>query len=167
MPKVFRESGSIVELGPDWLARLKAAALDDPLGRARICVHDSDEAAVHEMIIAFRQDVMFRPHRHHNKSESFHIIEGMIDIVVFSTTGEVERVVRLGIGKDRSFYYRLNTSLYHTIIPRTSIVVFHETTAGPFRSDETLYAEWAPEDPIALRRYLDRFATHEVRTETA
>ena len=80
---VFRQTDDIVEIGPDWLARLKQAADASPLRRARVCLHRGAQDTVQEMIIALCEDVLFRPHRHHGKTESFHIIEGALDLVIF------------------------------------------------------------------------------------
>jgi len=156
MMEIYRECESIVEIGHDWLARLKASALESPLGRSRVCVHVDDAATVQEMILAMRQDVLFRPHRHLNKTESFHMIEGDLDIVLFDEGGRPIRVIRLAaIGSGKTFYYRLNKALYHAILPRTSLIVFHETTAGPFLKNDAEFADWAPKDPQKLRAFLE------------
>ncbi|WP_022720215.1 WbuC family cupin fold metalloprotein [Rhodopseudomonas sp. B29] len=155
MTEVFRDSGAIVELGADWLTRLKEAAMRSPLGRSRVCVHADDAAQVQEMIIALRDDVLFRPHRHLGKTESFHMIEGVIDIVIFDDAGAPVRTVALAEpSRGGSFYYRLNEPMYHTVVPRTPMVVFHETTSGPFVRTDTDYAQWAPEEPEQLRAFL-------------
>jgi cupin fold WbuC family metalloprotein len=154
--EVFRACDPIVEIGLDWLSRLKAYAMESPLGRARVCVHTDDGAAVQEMILAVRQDVLFRPHRHLNRTESFHMIEGALDVVVFDGDGKPIRGVQLAAtGNGGAFYYRLNEAHYHAILPRTPVVVFHETTAGPFSKDGTEFADWAPQDSVELRVFLE------------
>jgi cupin fold WbuC family metalloprotein len=154
--EVFRQCDPIVEIGPDWLSRLKAAAIASPLGRSRVCVHLDDSSAVQEMILAVRQDVLFRPHRHLNKTESFHMIEGALDIVVFDEGGRPIGGVQLAAtGNGKSFYYRLNEAHYHAILPRTPVVIFHETTTGPFLMNETQFADWAPQESSELRLFLE------------
>jgi len=156
MTEVFRECDPIVEIGPDWLSRLKTCAIESPLGRSRICVHVDDATAVQEMILAVRQDVLFRPHRHLNKTESFHMIEGALDIVVFDEGGRPIRGIELAAtGNGKSFYYRLNEEHYHAILPRTPLVIFHETTTGPFSRNDTQFADWAPLEPPELRVFLE------------
>jgi cupin fold WbuC family metalloprotein len=156
MTEAFRECDAIVEIGPDWLVRLKRAALDSPLGRSRVCVHVDDAATVQEMILAMRQDVLFRPHRHLKKTESFHMIEGALDIVVFDLDGTPTRAIQLStIGSGKPFYYRLNESLFHAVLPRTPLVVFHETTTGPFAKNDAQFTDWAPQDPTRLRAFLE------------
>jgi cupin fold WbuC family metalloprotein len=156
MTEVFRECDPIVEIGPDWLSRLKTSAIESPLGRSRVCVHVDDAATVQEMILAIRRDVLFRPHRHPKKTESFHMVEGALDIVVFDEAGRPIRGVQLAaVGSGKPFYYRLNASLYHAILPRTPLVVFHETTTGPFSKNDAEFADWGPRDPQQLRAFLE------------
>ncbi len=156
MTEVYRECDPVVEIGPDWLSRLRTSAIESPLGRSRVCVHVDDATPVQEMILAVRQDVLFRPHRHLNKTESYHMIEGALDVVVFEEGGRPIRGVQLAaIGNGKSFYYRLNEAYYHTILPRTPLVVFHETTTGPFSKEDTQFADWAPLEPLELRIFLE------------
>ena len=156
MTDIFRECAPIVEIGSQWLSRLKRAAMESPLGRSRVCVHIDDAATVQEMILALRQDVLFRPHRHLKKTESFHMIEGALDIVVFDENGTPIRAISLAaFGGNEAFYYRLNESLFHAILPRTPMVVFHETTTGPFSKNDARFAPWAPQDPLQLRAFLE------------
>jgi cupin fold WbuC family metalloprotein len=170
MTEVFRECGSIVEIGPDWLSRLKTSAIESPLGRCRVCVHVDDAAMVQEMVLAMRQDVLFRPHRHPGKTESFHMIEGALDIVVFDERGRPIRGIQLAaIGGGKPFYYRLNEALFHAILPRSPVVVFHETTTGPFSKSDAQFADWAPDEPQELRAFLENAlkaaaaARHQIR----
>lgn len=155
MPDVFKHTDAIIEIGPDWLARLKRAAQESPLRRARVCLHIDPEDAIQEMIIALCEDTLFRPHRHHDKTESFHIVEGELDLIVFDDGGRPLRIIQMGpIASGKTFCYRLNAPLYHALLPRTPFVIFHETTAGPFRNDAE-FAPWAPEQASALRAFLE------------
>ena len=157
MPEVYRNDQKIACVGEDWIRRLKDAAAASTLRRSRLCLHLSNDDAVQEMIIALCRDVLFRPHRHTNKSESFHIIEGELDVIVFDAHGNVERSIHMGPpGSGATYCYRLSTSAWHAILPRTEFVVFHETTAGPFVPGQPAqFAPWAPVEPAALRTFLE------------
>jgi cupin fold WbuC family metalloprotein len=156
MTEVFKTTDQVVEIGDLWIGRLKAAASASPLRRSRVCLHLASTDNIQEMILALCSDVLFKPHRHLNKTESFHIIEGELDVVVFTESGETLRVVQMGpIGSGKTFCYRLNASLYHALLPRTPFVVFHETTEGPFLIDSAQYAPWAPEERAELRAFLE------------
>jgi len=44
------------------------------------------------------------PHRHYNKSESFHVVEGEVDIVLFDDISGALKVIRMGAcGSGKSF----------------------------------------------------------------
>ena len=139
------------------VADLKRAAEDNARRRVRLCAHHSRDDRLHEMLIVHTHDTYVRPHKHLGKSESFHIIEGDVDVVVFADDGGVAEVMRMGaFASGRPFYYRLAAPLFHTLLIRSDVLVFHETTSGPFSRADTVFAPWAPEDgdASAVRRYL-------------
>jgi len=146
-PDLFLAEGPIGEIGVSEINALKAAVKASPKRRARINAHPDGEDALHEMIIAIERTSYIRPHKHPGKSEAFHIIEGEVDIVVFTDGGEIDRVIRLGApGSGRSFYYRMSKPFFHTLIIRSDILIVHEITNGPFRRDATVFADFAPDE---------------------
>lgn len=118
--------------------------------RMRVCTHRSPEDALHEMLIVHTRHTYVRPHKHRGKSESFHVIEGEMDVVLFDARGGVTDVLRLGDYRSgRTFYYRMHEPIYHTLLIRSDIVIFHEITSGPFRPEDTIFPDWEP-DPTDL-----------------
>jgi cupin fold WbuC family metalloprotein len=159
--EVFIALDPIVKFGGEEIAFLKQQARASPRKRARICAHKSDEDALHEMLIAISAESYIQPHKHFGKSESFHIVEGELDVAVFDDAGAIVDVIALGaIGSGRRFYYRLSESAFHTLLIRTDFLVFHEVTNGPFRREQSLLAPFAPpEDQFeAARDYMMRVA---------
>lgn len=115
--------------------------------RVRLCAHGSPDDRLHEMLIVHERGAYVRPHKHPGKSESTHIIEGLVDVVVFDDDGQIERVIRMGdYASGRTFYYRMAIPVFHTLIIRSDVLVFHETTNGPFDRGDTVFAQWAPQD---------------------
>lgn len=99
------------------------------------------------MLIVHERGVYVPPHKHPGKTESTHIIEGLVDVVVFNDDGKIESVIRMGdYASGRMFYYRMAVPLFHTLIIRSDVLVFHETTNGPFDRRDTIFAPWAPEE---------------------
>lgn len=149
--EVYRSRGSITLVTADNIAFLKSRAASNPRRRVRLCAHPDSEDRLHEMLIVHAQAAYVPPHKHLNKSESFHIIEGLLTVFLFNDEGVVEKVIPMGeIGSGRVFYYRLSTSFYHTVWPESEFVVFHEVTNGPFERKDTINASWAPaEDALA------------------
>lgn len=146
-PEVFLAEGPISAIGQPELNALRAAVKASAKRRARINAHLNGEDALHEMIIAIDPSSYIRPHKHPGKSEAFHVIEGEVDIVVFTDEGEIDRIVPLGPpGSGRPFYYRMSSAFFHTLIIRSDMLVVHEITNGPFRPSATVFADFAPDD---------------------
>ena len=127
--------------------------------RARINAHPSKDSDVHEMIIAFLKDSYIPPHRHHNKTESFHIIKGRLDVIFFDEDGHNKNRVELGdYTSGKPFYFRSTNRDWHTVLIKSDYVVIHETTEGPFDPNESEYASWAPKESetLAVKNFLNR-----------
>jgi len=153
----------IVKIGAEDIARLVQTAGLNRRKRIRVCVHRDITDTLHEMIIVHTKNMYVRPHKHLNKSESFHIIEGEADIIVYDDDGRITQVVPMGpYGSERVFYYRLSDPVFHTVSIRSDHVVFHESTHGPFNPQKTVWAPWAPDETeesgvAAFMKSLDRF----------
>lgn len=142
----------IISLNHSDVERLSAMAAASPKRRARICVHKDEGAGVQEMIILMNRSSYVCPHRHANKCESFHLVKGSADIVVFGDDDVIEKVIPFSC--EHAFFYRLDTNRYHTIVVRSDFIVFHEVTNGPFIRNETEYAPFAPrEGTDAIENY--------------
>ena len=146
-PEVLYAEEPLIAVDGAAIESLKARAADNPRRRARLCTHLSPDDAVHEMLIVHTFDTYVRPHKHLARVESFHVVEGEGRIVMFDDEGRIERVIRIGCyGTDRCFYYRNAAASFHTVLIDSPVLVFHETTSGPFRPDGTIWAPWAPPD---------------------
>ena len=153
---------AVTRVGPDDLARLTKLAAENPRQRIRLCAHPDVGDPLHEMIIVHARGAYVRPHKHLDKSESYHIVEGRLQVVFFEEDGEIRDAVHMGeIREGEVFYYRLSESWYHTVIPQSDVVVFHETTNGPFRREDVVFAPWAPDenDHPAVAAYLENLQT--------
>ena len=145
--EVFFSTDAFSRIGPAEIAFLKNQAATSNRRRARICAHPSNENPLHEMVIVAASDSYIHPHRHHGKSESFHIIEGEVDIVMFDDNGEVTDIVELGdIFSKKPFFYRLSDERFHTLCIHSEFLVFQEVTNGPFVPDATVFAKFAPDE---------------------
>ncbi|WP_444550576.1 WbuC family cupin fold metalloprotein [Candidatus Magnetomonas plexicatena] len=142
--EVFYAPERIVSVDRADVEALKAQALKNPRRRARLCAHHSVDDTLHEMLIAHAKDIYVRPHKHINKSESFHIIEGELSVMLFNEEGGIVSVIEMS--PQNCFFYRLSESAFHTVVPTSDMVVFHETTNGPFNRSDTMFAPWSPEE---------------------
>ena len=129
---------------PD-VKNLKILSINNERKRIRLCTHSDSNQVLHEMLIVHGKSTYVHPHKHPGKSESTHIIEGLVDIILFDDDGRIDRVIEMGdYASGKIFYYRIATPIFHTLIIRSDILVFHETTNGPFNKESTIFAPWAP-----------------------
>ena len=136
------------------------AAQNNHRQRARYCIHSSVDDEVHEMIIYHKEGTYIRPHKHIGKTESFLLIEGEADVLIFDEEGNLMQVRNLGkCESGKSFYYRIPESCYHAQIFRKD-TVFHEVTKGPFDRNDTVKASWAPDEKETdmVKRYKDEIS---------
>ena len=129
--------------------------------RMRLCAHRGVDDHLHEMFIVHYAGTYVRPHKHLGAIESFHIIEGTVDVVLFDETGNLTNVIPMGdYASGRCFYYRIADEQYHSLLIRSGVLIFHETTNGPFRRDETIFAAWSPpeNDDQAVQSFMTRMS---------
>lgn len=158
-PDVFTSNEPVIAVSREFIRMLKEEARRSPRQRARFCAHPDNGNLIHEMLIVLAHDTYVCPHRHPAKSESFHVIEGTADVVIFDETGNITNVIHLGdCHSSRPFYYRISNPYFHTVVVHSDCFVIHETTNGPFRARDCVFASWAPHEnqPDAAVKYMDR-----------
>lgn len=149
-PDVLRPDLELPRLGDADVETLRDTVRNSSRYRNRFCGHADSAEALHEMIICLHANTYVRPHRHHGRAESVHVIDGFADLVLFTDQGVVDRVVPLGPwGSGCTWYVRLSRPVFHTLVLRGEDFVFQETTLGPFRREDTEMAAWAPDDADA------------------
>jgi len=161
--EVFFTDEPIVKVSNEDITFLKRKSKSNQRKRVRLCAHRYVEDEVQEMLIVHTKDMYVRPHKHLNRSESFHIIEGLAEVIVFDDDGKVIEVIQMGdYSSGRRFYYRISESYYHTLNITSEFLVFHETTKGPFRRADTIFAQWSPEedDSVGSKRYMKQLVKY-------
>ncbi len=145
---VLHASADIEVVAWDTVEKLKRLAEQHASRRSRLCLHRGPQDLTHEMIIVAHASTYIRPHRHpREKSESYHVIEGKMEIRLFDENGRVQRVVTLTCGPGGTFMYRMTNGWWHQPVPKTEWLVYHETYSGPFdKGIDVQYAPWAPEE---------------------
>ena len=110
--EVLYPKESIVTVAAPDLDALKQMAKLNPRHRIRLCAHQTAKDEIHEMIIYHPKGTYVQPHKHIGKDESFHLICGEIDCVIFDNQSNVKQVFPMGdYSSGKTFYYR-------TITPR-------------------------------------------------
>jgi cupin fold WbuC family metalloprotein len=155
--EVLYNAGLDIGLRQWDIAYLRNKAVLNRRRRIRLCAHKSVKDKLHEMFIVHTKGAYVRPHKHLGKDESLHIIEGSADLIFFDDKGRITDVVKLGTYRSRGiFYYRICRSSFHTLLIRSSFLVFHETITGPFRRSVSVMAPWSPDekDPERVKKFM-------------
>ena len=153
--EVLYTTEAVTVLDTGDMNALKAMASKTARNRVRLCTHESPESRLHEMFIIHERSAYVRPHRHRNWDESFQVLSGEADIVIFDEQGEVTESFRMeGYGGEHPFYCRLPKGVFHMVIIRSETLVFCEATLGPFNPENMEFAKWAPEDGEAAWEYV-------------
>jgi cupin fold WbuC family metalloprotein len=130
----------------DVIAFLKQAAARSPLRRARFCAHLSPDAEQHDMLIVSHRDTYVTPHRHLSRSETFVVLEGFAEVILFDEQGEVEKSIKMGPpASGRPFFYRMPPRQFHSMLVESELLVSLESTKGPFDLSDREHAIWAPD----------------------
>jgi cupin fold WbuC family metalloprotein len=122
----------------------------------RLCLHSSAGAAYHEMVALEWYGHYFPPHKHFDKGETLHIIDGELGVLGFDDAGNV--VFSTVLGRNDCLIASLGPGRWHMTVPMTGTAIYHESKPGPFLGDaDRMFATWAPlpEDTDAVARYLD------------
>ena len=114
--------------------------------KSRVCTHLNSSNKIHEMIIFHKKGAYVRPHKHLNRFESFNLIFGEIDIILFNYMGNPIKKITMGTySTGKIFYYKMQKPFFHTLIIKSDSL-FHEITSGPFNPKDTLKAKWSPDE---------------------
>ena len=144
--EVVRTVGDVIELDASNVECLKHLSEKSIRRRIRFCSHMADDDILHEMFIVHEKNTYVRPHKHMEKIESVHIIEGLVDVVIYDDYGKIQNVINMGdYSSGKTFYYRMFAPVFHSLIIRSDKLVFHEITNGPFRREDTIFAPWSPD----------------------
>jgi|TARA_Y100000294_G_C8515413_1_gene320625 cupin fold WbuC family metalloprotein len=145
--EVYYTEKKITQIDDKDILFLKSNVHKTKKKRIRICAHINEKDNLQEMFVALSNKTYIRPHKHFNKSESLHVIYGSADVVFFDDRGIIKKIISLSNNlPDSSFYYRISKPIYHTFIIKSDCFIFHETTQGPLKKSDSIFASWSPKD---------------------
>ena len=130
----------------DTVAGLAAAS---PRRRMNHNFHSGPADNPHRFLNVLLCGTYIRPHRHADppKSESFLVLEGAADVIVFDEHGSITARYRLGSESQEGRLWGIDIApgVWHTILPRTARVVCFEVKPGPWEpASDKEFAAWAP-----------------------
>ena len=123
-----------------------------PRLRSNLNIHSSYDDPVQRMFIALEPDTYFQPHQHIDESkwEFFLVIEGELDLLLFSSEGVVEKRIRLSAnGPCKGL--EIPPHVYHCVVPTHHQAIFFEVKQGPYQAvGDKEFAPWAPAENSQL-----------------
>jgi len=142
MTEVKLISGSLF----DSVAALAEAS---PRLRMNYNFHSGPADNPHRFLNVLLRGTYIRLHRHlvPPKSESFLVLEGVADVVLFDDHGAITARYRLGAEspEGRLGGVDIAPGVWHTILARTARVVCFEVKPGPWAAaNDKEFATWAP-----------------------
>jgi len=129
----------------DDLAELSSKAQASDRLRTNLNIHESPDAAVQRLFLAFEPDTYIRPHRHPqpNKWELFIVLEGELELLLFNDAGEVTERIPLSAAATRVVEMPPNT--WHSYISKKPGTLALEVKEGPYLpSPEADFLPMAP-----------------------
>jgi len=102
----------------------------------------------HRFLNVLLRGTYIRPHRHFQppKSESFLVLEGVAEVIIFDDQGAITARYSLGAESPQGRVWGIDIppGLWHTILARTARVVCYEVKPGPWEpGSDKEYAPWA------------------------
>jgi len=144
-----------VYIGSNLIKEMKDISRAEGGCNVRVCLHSEPESKHHDMVVLENKNKYYPPHKHEEKGECFHVIDGKLGILAFDDYGTIIDANLL----EKGDIYRIEIGMYHAIIPVSDIVIYHESKPGPFLGGEdSIIPFWAAaeEDTKAVENYTFR-----------
>jgi len=130
----------------DGIAELAAAS---PRRRMNHNLHAAAGDNPHRFLNVLLRGTYIRPHRHSAppKSETFLVLEGVAEVILFDDSGAITTRHALGMetAEGRLWGIDLPPGVWHTVLPRTERAVCFEVKPGPWDpANDKEFAPWAP-----------------------
>tara|TARA_B100000989_G_C19530396_1_gene469365 strand:- start:1226 stop:1759 length:534 start_codon:yes stop_codon:yes gene_type:complete len=141
----YPKNHNITQLNNKDLNLLKKNISKNNATGSRICIHTSIKDKIQQMILFHPKGSYIRPHKSASNEESYMILNGEMDVILFDNIGKIKRKIELGDLKSKKiFFFRMKKSLFRTMIIKKD-TIFLEVKKGPFvKNKSTIYADWSP-----------------------
>ncbi len=135
----------------------------------RVCLHSNPKDKHHDMVLLQKKKDFFKtwfenkkmgtfPHKHLKKGETYHLIKGKMACVIFKNNGSIKNAFKL----NPNDIFRTPINTYHTQVPLSEYVIYHEGTLGPFRKGNSVFPRWADKF-FNKKKEIEKFKTELTR----
>tara|TARA_Y100000590_G_scaffold466087_1_gene640330 strand:+ start:2073 stop:2621 length:549 start_codon:yes stop_codon:yes gene_type:complete len=116
----------------------------------RVCIHRDPSEKQHDMVLLQKRKDFYKPwfenrkmgtfpHKHLKKGETYHLIKGRMACVIFNNKGKIKSAQAMYPND----IFRTPINTYHTQIPLSEYVIYHEGALGPFKKGNSVFPKWA------------------------
>jgi cupin fold WbuC family metalloprotein len=138
--RVFYAQETPVVLGVQIIMLMKGLAEFKGQPVFRVCLHESADEGIHEMLMVHTRPAHTGPHKQDKTSLSYHMLDGVADISLYDDTGVCDRTIRLDSNDNfGGRFVRLKANVFRSLQTRSQYSVFLEVASGPFADDETVW----------------------------
>ena len=105
----------------------------------RICLHKGRNDKHHDMIILQQKKNFYKPHKHLRKGKTYHMVRGKMVTIIFTNNGKISTCCLIKKGD----IYRTPINKFHTFVPISKFVIYHESKVGPFlKKRDSIFPKW-------------------------
>lgn len=142
-PEAFYSDDDLKVVGEAEMQALKDEVHNTPRKRIRLCTHTDIDALLHEMFVCYTKDTIISPHKHVGNEETFYIMEGKMDLLLYDEWGTLKSRTEMGErGSGKPFCVRVPADTFHTVTLHSDYCLIHLANCGPFDRSKTVWASW-------------------------
>ena len=118
--------------------------------RHRICFHQNTEVELHDIIIEYDKSSYIPPNKHVGKAETICLLQGKLNLFIFSDNGNCIEAIRLEAGSDIfPFLIRMPPNTWHGLqVASSEPCIVKETISGPYSRLSLMWGEFAPSEEL-------------------
>jgi cupin fold WbuC family metalloprotein len=133
----------------DLIETVASRAEASPRRRINHNFHESATDNPHRFLNVLLRGTYIQPHRHTAppKAETFLVLEGVADVILFDDTGAITSRHSLGADTPQGHLWGIDLppGVWHTVVARTERAVCFEVKPGPWEpATDKDFAPWAP-----------------------
>lgn len=141
--------GEVKLITADLFHTVANRAEASPRRRTNHNFHESAADNPHRFLNVLLRGTYIQPHRHTAppKAETFLVLEGVADVILFDDTGAITARHSLGADSAQGHLWGIDLppGVWHTVVARTERAVCFEVKPGPWEpSTDKDFAPWAP-----------------------
>ena len=107
--------------------------------RSRICLHDTNESVIQEMLLFLERKTVIDIHKHLDRDETYILIHGEIELNLYTESKELTKTINLTPFSEQGvFIFKTLKNQWHSLRVLSETAILFEITSGPFIKKNTI-----------------------------